>query len=296
MQGLRRFGSWLIVAVLFLATLVLVGGFFWQMTDTRPVIVARHGLLAGTRLTAEDVEVRTLHASAVLPAAVDAVEPVLGQLLSVPRLAGDQITQDMIGDQAVAGIATTLPRDHRAMAIRVTQETGLAGVLRAGDSVSVIAIIDTNTLHEALGLRVPPLTATVNAPGAQPGAGVAPETVSRLVLTDLKVLLVPQSFRYEEVPLDEETGDMSVMSARTTASAQATSVVVLDVPLVPIAIGGSATVSPTLVSAPELLALVNARGMAHLLLQPTDRVLVETPGLNLLDLVADILGWTGGGR
>jgi hypothetical protein len=120
---------------------------------------------------------------------------------------------------------------------------------------------------------------------------VNPQTVSRFVLHDVKVAMVPQQFRYEEVPVDDETGDMALMSARTTAGAQQSSVVVLDVPMTPVAIGGSATVSPTLVSAPELLALVNAKGVIHLALQPTDRVVVDTPGLNLFDLVVDILGW-----
>ena len=305
MKRRRLFGSWLVVAVLFVATLVLVGGFFYQMSDVRTVMVATRGLLAGTRLTEQDVATKTIHASAVLPAAVDKPEKVIGQLLSVPRLAGDQITEDMIGDQAISGIAATLPPDHRAIAVKVNQETGLAGVLRPGDHVTVIVIVDASDLQESLGLAGQPAAAavvpvrpttgstrTVAAPAVAPsGPAANPRVISRIVLHDLKVLLVPQGFRYEEVPTDS-TGDLAAAPMRTTQQAQATSVVVLDVPLTPVAIGGSASVSPTLVSAPELLALVNSRGTIHLLLQPTDRTIIETPGLSILNLIIDLLGWT----
>ncbi|MBU1748718.1 MAG: hypothetical protein KKA73_13605 [Chloroflexi bacterium] len=292
MNRLRGKGSWLVVGVLALATMVLVGLFFMQLADVQDVVVARSGLLAGTRLTADNVEVRTIHTSAVLPGAVGSVTDVEGQLLSVPRMPGDQITVDMIGDQAISGLAATLPPDHRAIAVRVTQDTGLAGVIRAGDTVGVVVIIDTVNLRDALGLTTIQTTqvGTRTVTTARDTA-VNPQTVARLVLHDVKVAMVPQMFRYEEVPVDDTTGDPTMAPLSTSASAQQNSVVVLDVPLTPVEIGGSDTVSPTIISAPELLALVNARGTIHLILQPTDRVAVQTPGLNLLDLIVDILGW-----
>ncbi|MBU0495536.1 MAG: hypothetical protein KKB13_27120 [Chloroflexi bacterium] len=292
MNRLRGKGSWLVVGVLALATMVLVGLFFMQLADVQDVLVARTGLLAGTRLTADNVEVRTIHTSAVLAGAVGSVADVEGQLLSVPRMPGDQITVDMIGDQAISGLAATLPPDHRAIAVRVTQDTGLAGVIRAGDTVGVVIIIDTVNLRDALGLTTIQTTqvGTRTVTTARDTA-VNPQTVARLVLHDVKVAMVPQMFRYEEVPVDDTTGDPTMAPLSTSASAQQNSVVVLDVPLTPVEIGGSDTVSPTIISAPELLALVNARGTIHLILQPTDRVAVQTPGLNLLDLIVDILGW-----
>ena len=129
----------------------------------------------------------------------------------------------------------------------------------------------------------------------------SPGTLSRIVLHDLQVLLVPQAFRYEEAPVDA-SGSLALSPVRTTTSAQASSVIVLGAPVTPTVIallpvdppkvktlGAAEPVTPTLLASPvELLALLNAKGTIHLALQPVEREIVPTDGIAWNDLIRDL--------
>lgn len=271
------------VAVLGLVTFAVVLAFLSGVSRSAEVVVASRGLAAGTRLTAADVALKRIHASAVLQDALTDPAEAVGQVLSAPRLAGEQIPRSLVGDRAVSGIAATLPPDWRAIAVRVDQATGLAGVLRAGDRVEAVAVLDGETLGYA---------ASEDSAGAR----------SRIVLHDLQVLLVPQTFRYEEASADE-SGSLALAPVRTTTSAQASSVIVLGAPVTPTVIallpvdapkvktlGATEPVTPTLLASPvELLALLNAKGAIHLALQPVEREIVQTGGIAWDDLVRDLV-------
>jgi hypothetical protein len=53
--------------------------------------------------------------------------------------------------------------------------------------------------------------------------------LARIAISGLKVLMVPQSFRYEELP-SGSTEEQLFASARTVSAAQEGNVIVLDVP------------------------------------------------------------------
>lgn len=270
------------IGVLGLITFAVVLAFLSGISRTAEVVVASRGLPAGTRLTAEDVALKRIHASAVLHDALTDPAGAVGQVLSAPRLAGEQIPRSLVGDRALSGIAATLPPDWRAIAVRVDQATGLAGILQAGDWVEAVAVLDSNDLAFAT---------TEDGPG----------TLSRIVLHDLQVLLVPQAFRYEEAPADA-SGSLALAPVRTTASAQASSVIVLGAPVTPTMIailpveppkvktlGADEPMTPTLLASPvELLALLNAKGTIHLALQPVERAIIPTNGVAWNDLLRDL--------
>jgi flagella basal body P-ring formation protein FlgA len=65
-----------------------------------PVVVAARVLEAGTKLAISDVEVVQIRAGAVLKGAFETVEDVVGLVITVQHLPGDQVTADMIGDAA----------------------------------------------------------------------------------------------------------------------------------------------------------------------------------------------------
>jgi len=261
------------IGVLGLLTFAVVLAFLSSVSRTTDVIVASRGLTAGTRLTAEDVIVERIHASAVLYDALTDPDEAVGQVLSAPRLAGEQIPRSLVGDRAVSGIAATLPPDWRAIAVRVDQATGLAGILRVGDRVEAVAVLQRDSFLGSMGQG---------------------STLSRIVLHDLQVLLVPQAFRYEESPVDS-SGALALAPIRTTSSAQASSVVVLGAPVTPTVISvaplesldadpvdAGEVVTATLVASPvELLALLNAEGIIHLVLEPVESIIVPTEGVTL---------------
>jgi len=299
----RGTGFYIIIGVAVLLGLV-VAAFFSGLANTEQVVVAARPLPVGARLYPGDIELKEVHASAVLEGAFTDLEEALGQLLNVPRTPGEQIASNMVGSRAINAIATTLDPEWRAVGINLNKAQGVAGVLRPGDSVDVIGILDVSTLMQSFGTA-----ARYSADGEESeDAPPDPVVLSRVVLKDAKVALVPQSFRYEELPEDGE--GMSLVQASAAASTEGT--IVLAVPATPITftlsfsdtaetetaaatnsygvvglLDEEEAVEPEVVSISpvELLALLDSQGEIYLALSPEDRVDVDTPGLAMRDLV-----------
>jgi Flp pilus assembly protein CpaB len=266
-----------------LAVFLCVLVFLVSVRSTKPVVVAKAALPAGARLTAGYVEVREIPAAAVLPNALSDISQAEGQVLTIARAPGDQITADMLGDQATVGLANQIPPGHRAVAVHVDQASGLLGIIRPGDRVSVVAIVSPDAVGNMIQPLLPQMTEMAGTGEKVSGGTVitetqaAPSTVAYVTVTGLRVLLVPYSFRYQEVLPDEKTGMFS--SAFTTAAAQQESVVLLEVPVNPVEING------TKVSPAALLPLLDAEAKLHLLLEPaTDDGVRVTVGAELGDL------------
>ena len=90
--------------------------------------------------------------------------------------------------------------------------------------------------------------------------------------------MVPQSFRYEELPSSSGEAELFA-SARTSQSAQSGSVILLEAPLAPVQIAQGYSVSPA-----ELLALLNQVATIHLVLEPSDGLTIEVASLAPVDL------------
>ena len=122
----------------------------------------------------------------------------------------------------------------------------------------------------------PGVTATP-APTPTPAPPSSP--LARLAITGLRVLMVPQSFRYEEVPAGASE-DQLYSSASTTMSAQEGSVIVLDV------LTGLIEVTPGFkVDPATLLSALDQYGLIHLALEPTKGL-----GLDVSDVLTLNLG------
>jgi hypothetical protein len=161
----------------------------------------------------------------------------------------------MIGGEALSEISRGLEKDYRTIGIHVDQATGLLGVLRRGDKVMAIAVFKPHEL----------------------GMGGERDIVSAICAHGLRVSLVPQLFRYEEVLPTEEEGIFSPV--RTTYQAQRESVILLDVPLKKVKLSEELEVS-----LPELLALLDDCCKIHLVLEPVEAdysVITETVGVRL---------------
>jgi Flp pilus assembly protein CpaB len=278
-------------ALIFFAVSMFVAG----LANDQEVVVAKVPISAGTRLTASLLEVKRINASAALPNGFTTVKELDGQLLVSARMPGDQITQAMVGDKAISTIAASLQPGKAAIAIKVDQATGLAGIVRVGDLVGVVGIVTAQDLDlpdvrtstavvTPVAIAVSPvLTGTVRAtptPRAPLGAS------ARIALNDLRVLVVPQSFRYEETA-PSSSGD-TFSTARSTAGQQTSSVIVLEVPLTPIEITPGYIASPA-----ELLAMLNSKGKLHLYLQSTTKGQpVITKGVDAQELMTRFYGKT----
>jgi len=258
------------------------------------VVTAKVSIAPGTILTDKLVELRTIPMGAKPADAATRIEDVNGKMLAVGRAPGDLIVTSVLGEIAGAGIPAELPEGHVALAIHVDMASGVAGLLRPGQTVTVIGMIapdilkenTTNVIAAPITEFMPPsLTTTPGAPrvtaSPTPTPTPAPpsSSLARLAITGLRVLMVPQSFRYEEVPAGASE-DQLYSSARTSMSAQEGSVIVLDVPT------GLIEVTPGFKADPAtLLSALDQYGLIHLALEPTKGL-----GLDVSDVLTLNLG------
>ena len=125
------------------------------------VVITRYDLAAGTRLSADVLEVRRLPKAAVPEGALSTLDDAAGIVLITSRLTGDAITAYVVGESsAAAGIPAELAEANVAIAIKIDQVTGLAGIVRPGQRVSVTAIVDPQAIQQSASLSSTPRTAS----------------------------------------------------------------------------------------------------------------------------------------
>lgn len=257
------------------------------------VVVAKVSIAPGTILTDSLVELRTIPMGAKPSDAATRIEDVNGKMLAVGRAPGDFIVTSVLGEIAGAGIPAELPEGHVALAIHVDMASGVAGLLRPGQTVTVIGMIAPDILKEnttnvisapieqfmSPTLSLTPMTQATVTPTPTPTPAPPSSPLARLAITGLRVLMVPQSFRYEEIPAGASE-DQLYSSARTTMSAQEGSVIVLDVPTGLIEVTPGFKVDPA-----TLLSALDQYGLIHLALEPTKGL-----GLDVSDVLTLNLG------
>jgi Flp pilus assembly protein CpaB len=130
------------VPISILVLLAAVAGamaFFTANNDTRSVLVATHELPAGATLTASDVAIAHVRVDDSLYGAAlheQALTQLVGKQLAEPVHAQQMLVQAQISTRPVIG------PNEAAMTIPVNPTTAIAGRVRAGDSVQVIATLN----------------------------------------------------------------------------------------------------------------------------------------------------------
>jgi Flp pilus assembly protein CpaB len=299
---MKKRSIWIIV----LLALIVVAVVYAVLVSTiKPVavVVARQDMNAGTQLTADLVEVRDLPAGGVPKGTFSSPAEVTGKVLVVARVAGDPITSYVVGDSnAASGIPAMLDPNTVAIAVRVDQATGLAGVLRPGQLVTVIGIIDpasilqgqTSSISQGPSPETAPTLSSAELMGIStatpsPTATPAPppSAAARITLTGLKVLIVPQSFRYEENINASGSSSTAFLPAETSSQQQQNNVVLLEASILPTEIAPSVIASQA-----ETLALLNDKASIHLVLDPAAGIQPDTKaeGVNLAEIYQAITG------
>ncbi|HMN14511.1 MAG TPA: RcpC/CpaB family pilus assembly protein [Bellilinea sp.] len=254
------------------------------------VVVAKVAIAPGTLLTDQLVELRTIPMGAKPADAIAKIEEVNGKMLAVGRAPGDLIVSSVLGEIAGAGIPAELPEGHVALAIHVDLASGVAGLLRPGQTVTVIGMISPDILKtSSTSVFTAPISEfTSPIVSLTPGVAVTPtptptpappsSPLARLVITGVRVLMVPQSFRYEEIPAGASEEEL-FSSARTSVSAQEGSVIVLDVPTGLVEVTPGFKVDPA-----TLLAALDQYGIIHLALEPTSGLELDVADVITLNL------------
>ena len=279
----------LIVAVLVVVAVIII---LTTVVNPVTVVIAKEPIAQGVVLTADMLDLKTIPAGGKPSGSFSKISDVVGQQLAVARTTGDVILQDCLGNAATAGIPGELQPGHVAVAIHVNQATGLAGLLRPGQNVTLFGTIGPSVLPQEQSVSgalpqtgmesLPTLGAGTPTPTVtpQPTATQLKSTLGRIAITGVRVLMIPYSFRYEEVNTGgaNNANELLFNSARTSSSAQQSSVIVLDVPVEPVNLAGM------MVSPAALITMLDQYGTIAIWLEPAaGLVLKDTLTLNLAD-------------
>jgi pilus assembly protein CpaB len=106
------------------------------------VLVAAHDLPLGKALFAEDVALIDWPQRDAIYRSFPAPEDVVGRVLTRPLVKGEAISDQRLAPrEAGQGLGALIPKGMRAQALRVNDESGVAGFLRPGDFVDVVTIL-----------------------------------------------------------------------------------------------------------------------------------------------------------
>ena len=119
----------LAILVFFVALILL------HPAPSKMVVVAAHDLPAGHTLVASDLSLVAMPASSVASDAMTDTKLAVGQALKIDRGQGDILRTSNLGQMM------TLQPDERAVAVKVTDSTGLVGLLVPGQKVGIVASI-----------------------------------------------------------------------------------------------------------------------------------------------------------
>ena len=115
------------------------------------VVVAAADLKAGYVLTDQDIVIQAMPTNIVPPDALLALAEAAGQPLRIDRGQGDILRASQLG----ASTAQLEP-DERAIALKVSDATGVGGTLLPGQRVGVVAVINQSASNTSYSFNVAP--------------------------------------------------------------------------------------------------------------------------------------------
>ena len=108
------------------------------------VLTAAGDIPAGTVITPDMLQVATVPQDNVLPGTIQNPELAEGSVARIPILESEQILSGKLVTVGTGGtgLSYIIPEGHRAVAVAVNKVIGAGGLLRPGDRVDVIAVVD----------------------------------------------------------------------------------------------------------------------------------------------------------
>lgn len=151
-----------LLAVVFgLATAVMVFLYIGQVkeevaqTEFVNVMVAAKDLPADTLLKAEMVTTKKIPAQYKHPKETVNSKELVGKILITPITAGESIMINQVYDSKdkKKGLAYLVPVGKRAITVKVDSVSGLAGLVRPGDRVDVLATVSADQAYTILPIQ-----------------------------------------------------------------------------------------------------------------------------------------------
>lgn len=108
------------------------------------VIVAKVDIPPKTKITAEMVTEVKVPAEYIQPETITSLDKVIGVVVREQIITGEQISERrLLREGKAIGFTGIIPPDKRAVTVAVNEVTGVAGFVKAGDYVDVVATFDT---------------------------------------------------------------------------------------------------------------------------------------------------------
>ncbi len=107
------------------------------------VLVAANDIPAGATVGANMVRLAQVHVGSVHPEAAISTAEVVGRITKAPIFQGEQILRSRLLPAGVTPSLTfAIPSDKRAISVAVNEVVGVAGFIKPGDRVDVLATIE----------------------------------------------------------------------------------------------------------------------------------------------------------
>jgi len=146
----------LLIAVVFSLLMAILMYKYLKGIETPPVIaegvsviVAKMDIPPKTKITPEMVSEIKVPAEYIQPGAVTSLDKALGVMVKEKIMSGEQISERwLIREGKAVGFTGIIPRDKRAVTVAVSEVTGVAGFVKAGDYVDVVASFDASEVGD----------------------------------------------------------------------------------------------------------------------------------------------------
>ena len=114
----------------------------YEEVDMQNVVVTRAAIPAGTAIDQGAIQRVAVPRKYRQPQTFPTVEEVAGRVAVVPIAAGTQVSGSMLADAGAEALSFEVPRGRRAVAITVTDDTGVGGLIRPGNFVDIIGTFE----------------------------------------------------------------------------------------------------------------------------------------------------------
>jgi len=114
----------------------------YEEVDMQNVIVTRVDIPAGTAIEETAIQRVAVPRKYRQPQTFPALEEVAGRVAVVPIPAGSQVAGGMLADAGAEALSFEVPRGRRAVAITVSDETGVGGLVRPGNFVDIVGTFE----------------------------------------------------------------------------------------------------------------------------------------------------------
>ena len=114
----------------------------YEEVDMQNVIVAREPIAAGAAIDERVIQRLSVPRKYRQPQTFATTEEVAGRVAVVPIAAGAQVVGGMLADAGAEALSFEVPRGRRAVAITVTDDTGVGGLIRPGNFVDIVGTFE----------------------------------------------------------------------------------------------------------------------------------------------------------